>query len=122
MKKALLVMLPALLFFTSCKKDVYDAPPPSINESYWLNQERAIVVASDISCPYFVVETYDGYSVLKSWDGIVPFEGVVMYGNFSSWGVKTFYNRSDRFLQKADVKEYWLSYYDALDEMNYQCE
>lgn len=122
MKKSLLFVLPLLLFFASCRKDINGpGPGPVIDESQWLNRERGVVVASDINCPYYVVEGYGGYAVLKSWDGSVPFEGSVMYGDFSSWGVKTFYNRSERSLARADVKEYWLSYYDALDEMDYQC-
>ena len=121
MKKILLFALPLLLLLASCRKEIIDRPGPVIDESQWLNQERAVVVASDINCPYYVVEAYGGYSVLKSWDGSIPYEGSVMYGDFSTWGVKTFYNRSERYLAHADVREYWLSYYDALDEMDYQC-
>ena len=121
MKKSfLIVLLPLLVLFGSCRKD-FNSPGPVVDESQWLNKERAVVVSSDINCPYYVVEGYGGYSVLKSWDGTVPFEGSVMYGDFSNWGVKTFYNRSERYLARADVREYWLSYYDALDEMDYQC-
>ena len=118
MKKTLLFVLPLLLLLASCRKEING---PVIDESQWLNQERAVVVASDINCPYYVVEAYGGYSVLKSWDGTIPYEGSVMYGDFSSWGVKTFYNRSEGYMARADVKEYWLNYYDALDEMDYQC-
>ncbi len=122
MKKTLLFLIPVLIFFSSCRKDFVEGPAPIIDESQWLNQERALVIASDISCQYYVVETYNGYAVLKTWDGYIPFEGSVMYGDFSSWGVKTFYNRSERQLVRSDVREYWLGYYDALDEMEYQCD
>lgn len=80
------------------------------------------MVASAIDCAYYVVETYNGYAVLKSWDGTTPYEGSVMYGNFSNYGINTFYNRSEGYLSRADVREYWLSYYDAMDEMDYQCD
>ena len=122
MKKIWLFLIPVVVFFTSCRKEFVDGPETVIDESQWLNRERALVVASDINCQYFVVESYNGYAVLKTWDGYVPFEGSVMYGDFSSWGVKTFYNRSERHLTRADVREYWLGYYDALDEMEYQCD
>jgi hypothetical protein len=118
MKKILLFVLPLFLLFASCRKEISG---PIADESQWLNKERAVVVSSDINCPYYVVETYGGYSVLKSWDGTIPYQGSVMYGDFSSWGVKTFYNRSERYMAHADVTEYWLGYYDALDEMDYQC-
>jgi len=121
MKKIFYLTVPLLVLLVSCRKEVIDRPGPVIDESEWLNRERAVVVYSDFNCPYFVVEAYGGYSLLKSWDGLTPLQGSVMYGDFSSWGVKTFYNRSERYLTRADVKEYWLSYWDATDEMDYQC-
>jgi len=119
MKRLLLLAIPLLLLFSSCRKDVGVAPP--IDEAEWMYQERAVVVFSDPSCDYFVVQASNGYSLLKSWDGYLPFEGSVLYGDFSSWGVKRFYNRSEQYLINADVREYWLSYFDATDEMDYQC-
>jgi hypothetical protein len=119
MKKILLLALPLLLLLSSCRKDV--GPVQPIDEENWIHRERGIVVASDFGCPYFVVEAKNGYSLLKSWDGSIPYQGSVIYGDFSSWGLKRFYNRSEQYLQDADVREYWLGYFDAIDEMNYQC-
>jgi hypothetical protein len=119
MKKILLLALPLVLLLTSCRKDIVAGQP--IDEGDWIYQERGVVVASDYVCPYFVVEAEYGYSVLKSWDGAIPYQGSVIYGDFSSWGVKRFYNRSERYLIDADVREYGLSYFDAVDEMDYQC-
>jgi hypothetical protein len=120
MKKILMLALPFFLLLSSCRKDVGGAVQP-IDEGDWIYRERGVVVASDYGCPYFVVEAEYGYSVLKSWDGAIPYQGSVIYGDFSSWGVKRFYNRSERYLVDADVREYSLGYYDAIDEMDYQC-
>ncbi len=120
MKKILYLVVPLTLLFASCRKDI--AGPVYIDESQWLHQERAVVVYSDFSCPYFVVEAYGGYSVLRSWGGATPYQGSVMYGNFSGYGVQTFYNRSEGYLMQADVKDYWLSYYAAMDELQWACE
>lgn len=119
MKRFLLFALPVLLLLSSCRKEVVVVPP--VDEGSWMSRERAVVVYSDNYCPYFVVEAQHGYSVLKSWDGIVPYQGSIMYGDFSNWGVRSFYNRSEGYVLKADVQQYWLSYYDAMDEYDYQC-
>jgi hypothetical protein len=94
---------------------------PQQDESYWLRQERGTVVMSDFSCPYFVVETRSGYSVLRAWGGSTPFPGDVIYGNLNRYGVSSFYNRSAGYLIDADVKEYWLSYFDAIDQAEWNC-
>jgi len=120
MKKIALLFVPVLLVFASCSKE--DAvPAPPIDESQWLSQERGIVVESDFSCEYFVVETTRGYSVLRNWGGGAPFRGSVIYGDLTGWGVKTFYNRSGRYLMNADVRDYWLPYFHALDQMQNLC-
>lgn len=115
-----MLALPVLLFFSSCSKENV-GPAQPIDEADWIYRERGVVVASDFGCTWFVVQAENGYSVLRSWDGSVPFQGSVVYGDFSSWGVKKFYNRSERYLMDADVRDYWLGYYDAVDEMDYQC-
>jgi hypothetical protein len=118
MKRFLLFALPVLLL-SACQKEVVVIPV--VDEGDWIYRERAVVVYSDYRCDWYVVETQSGYSVLRSRDGVLPYEGSVMYGDFSSWGVHPFYNRSERYLTRADVKDYWLGYYDAIDEANYQC-
>lgn len=118
MKRFLLIALPAMLLLTACSRQIVQPP---IDESEWLRRERGIVVASDFNCSVFIVETARGFSVLRMWGGSAPFTGQVLYGNFSQWGVKTYYNRSGGYLMNADVRDYWLSYWQAMDEMQWSC-
>ncbi len=119
MKKILLLVLPAFLLLTACHRVVY-APGEVIDESYWLNRERGVVQYSDAYCSYFMVETYNGFSILKAY-GYAPASNVVLYGNLSRPGVQTFYNRTEGYLLQAEVKDYWLSYWDAVDGINWFC-
>src|SRR5262245_12011998 len=121
MKRILpLALSVAILFLAGCSKQDY-RPQSPIDESYWLRQERAVVAYSDYSCSYFVLETRDGFSVLRSWSGFIPYRGSIMYGSFDQYGTRTVYNRSDGVLMQADVKEYWLSHWDAMDAMDWYC-
>ncbi len=120
MKKILLLMLPLAILFASCSKEEMVRPP--IDETEWLKKERGIVVASDINCDFFVVETARGYNVLRNWGGFPPMRGAVLYGNLSQWGVSTFYNRSEGYLMNADVRDMWMSYFQALDQMKWYCD
>jgi hypothetical protein len=119
MKKIAVYLIPILILAISCSKD--DIPRPPVDESVWLQKERGIVVASNFDCDYFVVETQRGYSVLRNWGGFAPFRGTVIYGDLSSWGLKTFYNRSEGYLMNADVRDYWMGYFQAMDLMQYSC-
>lgn len=119
MKKIALYVIPILILAISCRKDVTPLPP--VDESVWLQKERGVVVASDFNCDYFVVETQRGYSVMRNWGGFAPFRGTILYGDLSSWGLKTVYNRSEGYLMNADVRDYWMSYFQALDQMEYSC-
>jgi len=104
------------LFFTGCVKD-----RGYIDESYWLNKERGEVVYSDAYCQYYIVETAYGYNVLRAADGYKPFEGDIVYGNFSNFGTRDYYNRSSGVIFTSEVKEYWLSYVEAQDAVDYYC-
>jgi hypothetical protein len=106
MKKLLLLALPLLLTIACTRQ--YIQPTPPIDEAYWLSQERGVVAEADLSCDYFIIETYDGYTVARNWGGYAPLRGSVVYGNFSQYGVHTIYNRSEGYLLQADVREYWL--------------
>jgi hypothetical protein len=119
MKKILLLLIPVTLFLVSCSKQEIVRPP--LDESYWLRKERGIVISSDFSCDYYVVETARGYSVLRSWGGSAPFPGDVLYGNLSNYGVTTFYNRSSGYLMDADVNDFWMSYFAAMDQVQWYC-
>jgi hypothetical protein len=119
MKKLFLLMFPLAFLFASCTKE--DAVRPPIDETEWLKKERGIVVASTFNCDYFVVETRQGYSVMRSWGGFAPVRGAVLYGDHSQWGVRTFYNRSEGYLMNADVRDTWLPYFQAMDQMQWYC-
>ena len=120
MKRILFIAFPLLLFLAACsKQDV--GPRQPIDESYWLQQERGIVAYSDFQCDYFLVETYNGFTLMRSWGGLTPLRGSVVYGNLSGIGVRTFYNRSEGLLIQADVRDYWLSYWTAMDDLEWYC-
>lgn len=104
------------LFFTGCVKN-----REYIDESYWLSKERGEVVYSDPYCQYFIIETYDGYTVLRSYSSYKPAEGSIVYGNFSNYGTRDFYNRSSGVIQAAEVKEFWLTYFEAQDAVDFYC-
>jgi hypothetical protein len=111
-------ILLAVILLSSCRKtDVIVAN----NENYWLNQEEGEVVYSDPSCNYWVVETYNGYTVIHTNSVNMPYEGDLVYGNFSSRGTRDIYNFQGRFVFTGTVIEYWLSYNDALDVLDYYC-
>lgn len=105
-----------VLFFTGCVKN-----REYIDESYWLTKERGEVVLSDHYCNYYVVETDYGYTILRAVNGYKPYEGTTVYGNFSHYGTRDYYNRSNGVIFTAEVQEYWLSYYDAQSGIEYYC-
>jgi len=108
----------AVILFSSCRKtDVI----VTNNESYWLNQEEGEVVYSDPSCNLWVVETYNGYTVIQTNSVNKPYEGELIYGNFSNRGTRDMYNFQGRFVFTGTVIEYWLSYNEALDVLDYYC-
>lgn len=119
MKKVFTLSLSGIAFmilFSGCIKQRTD-----INESYWLAKERAVVVHTDPYCQYYVAETAYGYTILRAWSGYKPYEGSVLYGNFSNYGSRDFYNRSHGIIFTAEVMDYRLSYYDAQLAIEYYC-
>ena len=119
MKKIFTISLLTVIlaaFLTGCAKQRME-----IDESYWLSKERGTVVYSDPYCEYFIVESINGYSVLRSWGGFKPYEGAVLYGDFNYYGIREFYDRSRGIISSADVIEYWLTYYDAQLAAEYYC-
>ena len=105
------------LFLTGCVKS-YNG---NNGEDYWLSKERGEVVYSDSYCSYFVVETYNGYTVVQATGNYKPYEGAVLYGNFSNQGTRDMYNRSTGFVFTARVTDYWLTYVEAQDALDYYC-
>jgi hypothetical protein len=108
----------AVVLLGSCVKErIVDTN----NENYWLSKEEGEVVYSDATCNYWVVETYNGYNVVHSNSITKPYEGDLLYGNFSSRGTRDMYNFSGKFVFTGTVTDYWLSYSQALDVLDYYC-
>ena len=119
MKKSLLLLLPVTMFLTSCSKETVTAPP--VDETEWLQQPRGVVVETGgFSCNYFIVQNKWGYALMQSY-GATPFSGSVVYGQHTSWGYGSFYNRSGGYLFRANVVDFGLSYFSALDQLEWYC-
>jgi len=108
------------LTLASCVKDVY-YDGGGFDEGYWLSKERGEVVYSDSYCNYYVVETYYGYTIIRSYGGYKPFEGSIVYGNFSNAGTRDIYNRSSGVIFTGTITDYWLSYTEAQNALDYYC-
>jgi hypothetical protein len=108
----------AIILLSSCVKEriVVDN-----DENYWLTKEEGEVVYSDSYCSYYVVETYNGYNIVRTYAGYKPYEGDIVYGNFSNLGTRDMYNYSGRFVFTGTVTDYWLSYNEAMDALDYYC-
>ena len=106
------------VLISSCVKSHVSDP---YNESYWLSKERGEVVYSDAYCSYYVVETNYGYTVLQTYGTYKPYEGAVLYGNFSSRGTRDLYNFTTGYVFTGTVTDYWLSYVEAQDALDYYC-
>ncbi len=111
------ILLTASVFLNSCIKNVN----VGFDENYWLSKERGEVVYSDSYCSYFVVETYYGYNIVQSYGSYKPYEGAVVYGNFSSRGTRDMYNRTTGYVFTGTVTDYWLTYTEAQDALDYYC-
>ena len=79
------ILLFAVVLLSSCVKD---HTVITNNENYWLSKEEGEVVYSDPYCNYWVVETYYGYTIVSSNAGSQPYEGDLLYGNFSNTGIQ----------------------------------
>ena len=64
--------------------------------------------------------TVNGYAVIRSITSR-PYEGDVLYGDFSYDGIKDIYNRSAGIIITGDLKEHWLTYSGAQDALDYYC-
>jgi hypothetical protein len=108
----------AAIFLQSCVKD---SGYYGNNESYWLSKERGEVVYSDSYCNYFVVETINGYNIIRTNGSYKPFEQNIVYGDLSYRGYREFYNRSTGVVFTGTVTDYWLTYAEAQDALDYYC-
>lgn len=108
----------SIVLLSSC---IRDNGIPNNNENYWLSKEQGEVVYSDSYCNYYVVETYYGYNIVRTYGGYKPYEGTIVFGNFSSRGTRDMYNYSSRFVFTGTVTDYWLTYTEAQDALDYYC-
>ncbi len=106
-----------MVLFSSCIKDQLRV----VDENYWLSKERGSVVYTSSYYPYFVLDTYNGYAIIRGWNGYKPYTGDILYGNFSNYGTRNFYNRSEGSVFSGEVVEYWLTYDEAQSALNYYC-
>ena len=91
------------------------------DEDYWLSKERGVVVYSDSYCPYYVVETGSGYTIIQSNSSNKPYENDVVYGDLSRTGYMNIYNRSTGTVVSGTVTDYWLNYGDAQYVIDHAC-
>ncbi len=105
------------LFLSSCVKN----QQPRNDDNYWLSKERGEVVYSDTYCNYYVIETYQGFNIVRAYGSYKPYEGSIVYGNFSSPGTRDMYNQSSGVVFTGTVTDYWLSYFDAQDAIDFYC-
>ncbi len=107
-----------IILLSSCAKERVVG---NNDESYWLNKEEGEVVYRDPNCNYYVIETYYGHNIVRTYGGYKPYEGDLVYGNFSNLGTRDMYNYSAKLVFTGTVTDYWLSYNDALDALDYYC-
>lgn len=121
MKKIFTLSVLALTIFlvASCTRD--SGGYYGVNENYWLSKERGEVVYSDSYCSYYVVETFNGYTIMRAYGGYKPSEGSIVYGDLGYTGTRDFYNRSAGFVFTGTVTDYWLSYTQAQLALDYYC-
>jgi hypothetical protein len=113
------IVLSVTLFLSSCVKNQYHGD--NNDNSYWLSKEQGEVVYSDTYCSYYVVETYYGFNIVRAYGSYKPYEGSIVYGNFSSPGTKDMYNQSSGVVFTGTVTDYWLSYIEAQDALDFYC-
>jgi hypothetical protein len=114
------ILLAVSLVIGGCVKSYHDSGPV-FNENYWLSKEQGEVVYSDSYCDYYVIETINGYTIVRTYGSYKPYEGSIVYGDFSYTGTKDIYNRSTGRLFTGTITDTWLDYYDAQDIMDYYC-
>lgn len=111
------IILSVTLFLGSCVKN----QQTSQDDNYWLSKEKGEVVYSDTYCNYYVIETYQGFNIVRAYGSYKPYEGSIVYGNFSSPGTRDMYNQSSGVVFTGTVTDYWLGYIDAQDAIDFYC-
>ena len=121
MKRAILLLMLATTFvLSSCSKVLIDNNPDP--QEWMRTHERGAVAYVDHYTGNYIVETFRGYAVIESLNGVAPRDFDLEYANFNSWGVQTTYNRTGNYFTQIRVVESRLSWQDALyvfDQINY---
>lgn len=115
------LVLATSLFIVGCVKNYGGGTGGGFNENYWLQKEQGEVVYSDVYCDYYVIETLNGYTIVQTYGGYKPYEGAIVYGDFSYLGTREIYNRTSGYLFTGRITDTWLDYYEAQDILDYYC-
>lgn len=83
------------------------------DRDYWMRKESGIVVYADGYCPFYVLETNRGYTIVRTVSGPMPYEGDEVFGDLSRRGVMNLFNYDDNSIIRGEITDYWLSYADA---------
>lgn len=121
MKKLYIFTSLIIILFTACTKRDY--VPVELDPYQWMRtHDEGIVSYVDYYTGNYIIETYEGYSVIESWGDYTPREYDREYAYFGNRGVQTIYNRSGNYFTQGRVVESWLSLSDAfyvLDQLGY---
>jgi hypothetical protein len=102
------ILILSVIVLAGCtKRSYYDD-----DTNYWLSKEYGVVVYADSYCPYYVLETRSGYTIVRS-NGYVPYEGDEIYGDLSRLGTRDMYNYTDDSIIRGEITDYWLTYGEA---------
>jgi hypothetical protein len=107
------IIFVSVMLFASCTKQAYysDVNP----EQEWIRtHEKGVVAYVDNYSGNYIVETYQGYSVVELRGGIVPRQYDNEYAWFSSKGTQSVYNYDGNYYTKETVVESFLNWSDAL--------
>ena len=121
MKKLYIFIAVAALFLASCTKR--DLLPADIDVNEWMRtRDRGIVAFVDYYTGNYIVEAYQGYTVIESWSGLTPREYDDEYAFFGGRGVQTIYNYQGNYFSQGRIVDSWLTWSQArylLDELGY---
>jgi hypothetical protein len=113
------LLVAASIFLAGCVKNYGGGG--GFNENHWLSKEQGEVVYSDPYCDYYVIETLNGYTIVRAYGNYWPYEGARIYGDLSYLGTKDMYNRSSGYLFTGTITDTWLDYWEAQDILDYYC-
>jgi hypothetical protein len=114
----LALALVSVTLFAACTKQDYISAP-SGEEQWMRSHEKGSVAYIDNYTGNYIIETYNGYSVVQSLGGIVPREYDNEYAWFSSQGKQTIYNYDANYYTKESIVGSYLTWSDALNLLDY---